>query len=275
MKFIVPKGATNRIFTVKIQANNVTTGAGLSGLDHTSGIVGGYVREGSTGVALAVDENVTTEGTYQAPSTVAHVRIGTPANMRAGTYELHFHNDLFLTGAEALTVTLGGATNMADLSLEFQFDSLTAGIVSSIDAIMADVADFADAVWNEDTTDHTTAGTFGEQLKTDVDAILVDTAEIGAAGAGLTGLGGMSTTMKAQVNTEVVDALTVDVVADSIPADGSRPTISQAAYMLVQFMTEQSKSGTTVTVRKPDGSTQLFQLTLDSATDPTSVTRSA
>ena len=40
-----------------------------------------------------------------------------------------------------------------------------------------------------------------------VDNILVDTAEIGAAGAGLTDLGGMSTTMKAQVNTEADTAI--------------------------------------------------------------------
>ena len=40
-----------------------------------------------------------------------------------------------------------------------------------------------------------------------VDNILVDTAEIGAAGAGLTDLGGMSTTMKAQINTEADSAL--------------------------------------------------------------------
>lgn len=33
----------------------------------------------------------------------------------------------------------------------------------------------ADAVWDESTTGHTTAGTFGEQVKTDIDAILVDT----------------------------------------------------------------------------------------------------
>jgi len=33
----------------------------------------------------------------------------------------------------------------------------------------------ADAVWDESTAGHTSAGTFGEQLKTDVDAILVDT----------------------------------------------------------------------------------------------------
>ena len=40
-----------------------------------------------------------------------------------------------------------------------------------------------------------------------VDNILVDTAEIGAAGAGLTDLGGMSTTMKGQVNTEADTAI--------------------------------------------------------------------
>ncbi len=36
-------------------------------------------------------------------------------------------------------------------------------------------SNIADAVWDESTTGHTTAGTFGQQLATDVDAILVDT----------------------------------------------------------------------------------------------------
>ena len=47
-------------------------------------------------------------------------------------------------------------------------------------------------------------GTSGNvKIATDVAATLVDTAVIGALGAGLTDLGGMSTTMKGQVNTEV------------------------------------------------------------------------
>jgi hypothetical protein len=37
------------------------------------------------------------------------------------------------------------------------------------------VGQIADAVWDEATSGHTTSGTFGEQLKTDVDAILADT----------------------------------------------------------------------------------------------------
>lgn len=36
----------------------------------------------------------------------------------------------------------------------------------------------ADAVWDEATVGHTTAGTFGEQCSTDIDAILVDTNEL-------------------------------------------------------------------------------------------------
>ena len=40
----------------------------------------------------------------------------------------------------------------------------------------SDVNAIADAVWNEATSGHTTAGTFGEQCKTDIDAILEDTA---------------------------------------------------------------------------------------------------
>lgn len=39
-------------------------------------------------------------------------------------------------------------------------------------------ADIADAVWDEATLGHTTAGTFGEQAKTDIDAILADTNEL-------------------------------------------------------------------------------------------------
>ena len=124
MKFAFAKGSTSRILTVFVQDSSATDGSGLAGLTEASSIVGGYVRMGGTGVALAVDENVTTEGTYQAPSAVGKVRIGTPANMRAGTYELHFHNDLFVTGADAVTITLGGATNMADIALEIQLTTI-------------------------------------------------------------------------------------------------------------------------------------------------------
>jgi len=61
----------------------------------------------------------------------------------------------------------------------------------------------ADAVWDEATSGHTTSGTFGEQVKTDIDAILVDT----------------GTTIPATIATvdTVVDAILVDT-GTTIPA---------------------------------------------------------
>lgn len=67
----------------------------------------------------------------------------------------------------------------------------------------------------------------------------------------------------------VVDA----VLADSIPADGTIPTLSQAIYMINQFLLERVVSGTTVLVKKVDGSTTLMTFTLDHETAPTSITR--
>lgn len=86
---------------------------------------------------------------------------------------------------------------------------------------------------------------------------------------------GLSTLTAAQINAEVVDALTVDLIADSYAADGAQPTIAQALLLIQQFLTEKSVSGTTVTVKKPNGSTAAFTLTLDSATAPTSITRAS
>ena len=74
------------------------------------------------------------------------------------------------------------------------------------------------------------------------------------------------------MQSEVQDALDA-TLADSVPADGTRPSIAQALYMLVQFMTERSVSGTTLTVRKTDGSTALMTFTLNDATSPTAITR--
>lgn len=64
-------------------------------------------------------------------------------------------------------------------------------------------------------------------------------------------------------------------IADSVPADGSLPTNEQALYMILQRLTEVAVSGTTMTVKKVDGSTSLFTITLNDATNPTTMTRAS
>lgn len=123
-------------------------------------------------------------------------------------------------------------------------------------------------------------------LPSDVDAILLDTgtsiptllpavlvggridADIGAK----TGNVALSAQEKLDVNIEVDNAFTTQL-ADSVPADGTISTRDQALYIIEKMLTEFAISGTTMTVKKVDGTTTLMTFTLDDATNPTSLTR--
>ena len=59
---------------------------------------------------------------------------------------------------------------------------------------------------------------------------------------------------------------------ESYAADGVAPTLAQALMLIQQMLTEYSAAGTTIDVKKLDGSTTAATLTLDSTT-PTSITR--
>lgn len=96
-------------------------------------------------------------------------------------------------------------------------------------------------------------------------------ANVGAAGAGLTAVP-WNASWDAEVQSEALDALDT-ILADSVPADGTLPTLRQAIYMFIQFLFEGSVSGLTYTVKKVDGTTTLFTLTLNDASSPTSITR--
>ncbi len=156
--------------------------------------------------------------------------------------------------ANAITAT--AIASNAITAAKIATDAITAAKIAA-DAIGASelaadaVAEIADAVWDEDATGHQTGGTFGQAIgdpgantetmydavvtdaagtnvaadvigvKSTADAIETDTqdlqTQVGTAGAGLTDLGGMSTTMKGQVNAEADTALTdYDAV---VPAD--------------------------------------------------------
>ena len=144
-------------------------------------------------------------------------------------------------------------------------------------------------------------------VDTVVDAILLDTAEIGAAGAGLTEAGGTgdhltaipwNASWDAEVQSECADALTAydpptkaeldsglaalnDLAAsdilttaltESYAADATEPTLSQFLYMIWSTLHDFAIVGTTLTSRQLDGSAAMTH-TLDSASSPTSRTR--
>lgn len=79
---------------------------------------------------------------------------------------------------------------------------------------------------------------------------------------------------KAEVDTAVAGLLTTQM-AESYNADGTAPTLAQSLFVVMQRLTESSISGTSVTVKRLDGSTTAYTLTLNDATTPTSSTRAS
>jgi hypothetical protein len=94
-------------------------------------------------------------------------------------------------------------------------------------------------------------------VDTVVDSILVDTAVIGAAGAGLTDLGGMSTGMKAEVNAEVDTALSTTTYAE--PGQGSPvSTVSlkdKIGYLYKAWRNRSNQTATTYQLFNDDAAT--------------------
>lgn len=122
------------------------------------------------------------------------------------------------------------------------------------------------------------------------DNILLDTAEIGAAGAGLTNLP-WNAAWDAEVQSECTDALNAydpptkaemdtatgavftTALTEAYAADGAAFTGAQALYMIWSALSEFAIAGTTITAKKLDGSATAMTFTLDDGTNPTSRTR--
>lgn len=73
----------------------------------------------------------------------------------------------------------------------------------------------------------------------------------------------------------VEDIFSTFTITESYAADGSNPTAAQALWLIQQTLSEFTISGTTITVKKKDGSTTAATFTMDSATSPRSRTRAS
>lgn len=165
-------------------------------------------------------------------------------------------------GATILSVDatkISGDTAAAD-ALELFVETLSSGKLATgsfvadslTEALFADdcfasgqfsataIAEIADAVWDEATSGHTTAGTFGEQLKTDMDAILASTGTSG-------------------VKVDLTQAM---------GETHSDLTVGYALYvMYAHFVHKWTTSGSASVVYKANGSTQLQSRTITSTSE--------
>ena len=149
-----------------------------------------------------------------------------------------------VVGLNLLTV-VGTAANGYENGKDYGL-VITTGTVDSVSVVGEIVAEFT--VGRSAAAVDLANGTDGlGAIKTDTAATLVDTGEIGTAGAGLTDLGGMSTTMKAQVNTEVVDVVNVDtLVLPGQAAPSNTPTMRETlGWLYKNFRNRKSQTATT------------------------------
>lgn len=160
--------------------------------------------------------------------------------------------------------------NLVD-DLESRLTSTRAGYLDNLSAGAVATASSLSSLDTKIGTPSNLGG--GASVAANLADIEAQTDDIGAAGAGLTAVP-WNASWDAEVESEVADALE-STIADSVPADGSRPSVKQAVLMITRFLMERSVSSTTVTVRKEDGSTSSMTFTLNDATNPTSITRAS
>jgi len=203
-----------------------------------------------------------------------------------------------VTGLNLVTVVASGA-NGFEAGKDYHL-VITTGTVDSISVVGEVVGRFtlsrsAAAVDLANGTDGLGA------IKTDTAAILIDTAEIGVAGAGLTNIDLPNQTMDITGNLSgsvgsVTAGVTVTTnndktgyaltasydfakgtvaMTESYPTLGATFTPAQALYAINQQLGEQGIAGTTMTVKKRDQVTTAKTYTLDDAVTPTSITEAS
>ena len=79
----------------------------------------------------------------------------------------------------------------------------------------------------------------------------------------------------AALNDVSVTEILTTQMTEAYAADGTAPTLAQALFMVQQMLGDFSIAGTTLTMRRLDGSTTAATFTLDDGTDPTAISRAS
>jgi hypothetical protein len=216
-----PVADTNSIFKATVtDATGATVGVDVAAVLDDTGTAGVVVASGSkTGYTLTATTGL---GNQTANITGTITTVTTATNVTT------------VNGIGANVVTASAlATDAVNEIVDQVWDELLSGHAGAGSAGLAlstassggvDPSVLADAIWDEALSGHTTAGTAGKA----VSDILVDTAEIGTAGAGLTALA-----TQASVNTidDFLDTEIADIKAktDNLPTDPADQSAVEAA----------------------------------------------
>ena len=160
--------------------------------------------------------------------------------------------EIGLAGAGLTALATQASVNTIDDLLDTEIAALTTAV-----ADLPTNAELATALGTADDAVLAALVTIDDFLDTEIAAIKVKTDLIPASPA---------------TSAEVAAVLTT-AMTEAYPTDGGTMTIAQALYLLRGHLGDFAISGTTLTVKKVDGSTAAATFTLDSAVTPTSITR--
>lgn len=161
-KLAIKKGTTSKILHVIIQDSDSFTGGGKTGLAYnTASLACKYIVPGGTISAAITLEDISTLGTYAAPTSNAHMRIKevSATSPTEGLYELHLHDDWLNVSGGSIVILLGGASGMVPLGLEIEIvDNTAKDVYDRVGApvgasISVDIAAVAASVWNDISAD--------------------------------------------------------------------------------------------------------------------------
>lgn len=142
------------------------------------------------------------------------------------------------------------------------------------DNIQVILSDAAGAEWCDTMINiQTTARQIDDLAFPTVTGRSLDVTATGAAGIDWGNIENPTTTVVFSGSTIATLTQLTATLADSIPADGTRPSVASGILMLCRFLCERAVVGTTMTVKKEDGSTSSMTFTLNDASNPTSITR--
>jgi len=248
MKLLLKKATTSKLLQIFVLDSSSTTGAGLAGLVFNSaGLTAYYYREGAAS-ATAITLATMTVGTW-ASSGFKEV----DATNMPGVYQLGIPDAALASGANSVVVMLKGATNMAPVLLEIQLTDADLHDATSLGLSRLDAAvttRLAPTVAGR-TLDVTAAGEAGLDLDNTVGTL--GAAEIPNLDAAIT-----TRATPAQVNAEVVDALSVDTYAE--PASVPAATVSLASKVGWLFSLARNRvlqTSTTRTLKADNGTTDV------------------
>jgi len=179
-------------------------------------------------------------------ATAGHVVGGTFGKMVVSIYDSQIAADGQINDVSATTTSF--VTNLTEASDDHYNDAVITFVTGNLSGQSRVISDYDGA------TKTVTLDEALTEAPADADEFLIKTGHV-------------------HTESNIADAVLTKQMTESYAADGTAPTLAQSQFAIQQFLQETNVTGTTLTVKKLDGSTTAMTFTLDDATSPTSLTR--